>query len=135
MDLLYSVDSPEPEAVALRARALKECIEKLAPMAFELVRQRYHLGQLPEAIAAAVGWTPNSVRTSGYRLTERNDDTIELYEHSVDPMEYDSVAGLPEHDSTVNKLRAMLLVELGSLSPVKIIYATLASSCRAASGF
>lgn len=64
MDLLYTEDSPEPESVAHRTRALKDCIEKLAPKALELVHRRYHLGQLPEAIAAAVDWTPNSVRVA-----------------------------------------------------------------------
>ena len=64
MEMLYGGDTPEPESLAHRTRALKDCIEKLAPKALELIRRRYHLGQLPEAIAPAVGWTPNSVRVA-----------------------------------------------------------------------
>ncbi|GBL24745.1 hypothetical protein EMGBS6_15300 [Opitutia bacterium] len=30
----------------------------------DLIRRRYHLGQMPEDIAPAVGWTPNSVRVA-----------------------------------------------------------------------
>jgi hypothetical protein len=44
---------------------------------------------------------------------------VELYDHSVDPMEYHSIAGRPEHEATVKKLRAMLVAELGPLPPIK----------------
>jgi RNA polymerase sigma-70 factor (ECF subfamily) len=64
IDMLHGGDTPEPESLALRTRALKGCVEKLAPKTLELVQRRYHLGQLPEAIAGAIGWTPNSVRVA-----------------------------------------------------------------------
>ena len=64
MDMLYGGNVPEPESLGSRIRALKGCMAKLAPKAFELIRRRYHLGQVPEEIAKTVGWTPNSVRVA-----------------------------------------------------------------------
>ena len=64
MEMLYGEDGPTPEILGPRTEALKGCLGKLAPMAGDLIRRRYHLGQMPEAIAAAVGWTPNSVRVA-----------------------------------------------------------------------
>ena len=64
MEMLYGEEAPAPEMLGPRTEALKGCLGKLAPMAGDLVRRRYHLGQMPEAIAAAVGWTPNSVRVA-----------------------------------------------------------------------
>jgi RNA polymerase sigma-70 factor (ECF subfamily) len=57
-------DEPAPELLGPRTQALKRCLGKLAPTAADLIRRRYHLGQMPEDIAPAVGWTPNSVRVA-----------------------------------------------------------------------
>jgi len=64
MEMLYGGDSPPPEMLEPRTEALKVCLGKLAPKAADLIRRRYHLGQMPEDIAAVVGWTPNSVRVA-----------------------------------------------------------------------
>lgn len=64
MEMLYGEDGPEPEILGPRTQALKGCLGKLTPMAGDLIRRRYHLGQMPEVIAPAVGWTPNSVRVA-----------------------------------------------------------------------
>jgi arylsulfatase A-like enzyme len=65
------------------------------------------------------GGNGRTVRTLRYRLTERADGSIELYDHSSDPQEYHSVAGLPEQAVTVKRLRGLLLAELGPLPPSK----------------
>lgn len=64
LEMLYGGDSPPPEMLGHRTEALKGCLGKLAPKAADLIRRRYHLGQMPEDIAAVVGWTPNSVRVA-----------------------------------------------------------------------
>lgn len=64
MEMLYGGETVEPETLTLRTRALKDCLGRLAPKALELIRQRYYLGQMPEDIAPALGWTPNSVRVA-----------------------------------------------------------------------
>ncbi len=65
------------------------------------------------------GSNGRTVRTLRYRLTERFDGSVELYDHASDPLEYRSVAGLPENAGTVKRLAAMLLSELGPLPPRK----------------
>ena len=47
-----------------RVGEVEKRLGKLPPKAAELIRRRYHLGQLPEDIAPAVGWTANSVRVA-----------------------------------------------------------------------
>jgi RNA polymerase sigma-70 factor (ECF subfamily) len=64
MDMLYGEDAVTPEMLEPRTYALKRCLGKLAPKSADLIRRRYHLGQMPEDIAPAVGWTPNSVRVA-----------------------------------------------------------------------
>ena len=64
MELLHGETPAEPEDLERRTGALKACMGKLPPKAAELIRRRYHLGQLPEDIAPAVGWTANSVRVA-----------------------------------------------------------------------
>jgi RNA polymerase sigma-70 factor (ECF subfamily) len=64
MEMLYGEDGPTPEILGPRTDALKGCLGKLAPKAADLIRRRYHLGEMPEDIAPAVGWTPNSVRVA-----------------------------------------------------------------------
>lgn len=65
------------------------------------------------------GGNGRTVRTLRYRLTERTDGTVELYDHASDPLEYHSLAALPEHAATVKRLRGLLLAELGPLPPSK----------------
>lgn len=65
------------------------------------------------------GANGRTVRTTRYRLTERTDGTVELYDHATDPLEYRSIAALPENASTVQRLRGLLLAELGALPPSK----------------
>lgn len=64
IEMLYGGEAPEPESLIPRTSALKRCLEKLAPKALELIRRRYHIGEVPEDIASAVGWTPNAVRVA-----------------------------------------------------------------------
>ena len=64
VEMLYGEDGATPEMLEPRTQALKGCLGKLAPKAADLIRRRYHLGEMPEDIAAAVGWTPNSVRVA-----------------------------------------------------------------------
>jgi hypothetical protein len=59
------------------------------------------------------GANGRTVRTLRYRLTERNDGSVELYDHAEDPLEYRSVAEKPEHAGTVKRLRGLLSAELG----------------------
>ena len=65
------------------------------------------------------GGNGRTVRTLRYRLTERTDGTVELYDHASDPLEYHSLAALPEHAATVKRLSGLLLAELGPLPPSK----------------
>jgi RNA polymerase sigma-70 factor (ECF subfamily) len=64
LEMLYSEDAPLHDSLEPRTDALKNCLDRLTPKALELIRLRYHLGQLPEDIATTVGWTPNSVRVA-----------------------------------------------------------------------
>jgi len=64
LEMLYSEDASPPDNLEPRTEALKNCLDRLTPKALELIRLRYHLGQLPEDIATTVGWTPNSVRVA-----------------------------------------------------------------------
>jgi iduronate 2-sulfatase len=80
------------------------------------VREPKSIGK---AAAFCRGMNGRTVRTLRYRLTERADGSIELYDHSSDPQEYHSVAGLPEQAATVKRLRGLLLDELGPLPPSK----------------
>jgi uncharacterized sulfatase len=65
------------------------------------------------------GMNGRTVRTLRYRLTERTDGTVELYDHAKDPLEYHSIAALPENAATVQRLRGLLLAELGPLPSSK----------------
>jgi arylsulfatase A-like enzyme len=65
------------------------------------------------------GMNGRTVRTLRYRLTERSDGTVELYDHAKDPLEYHSIAALPENAATVQRLRGLLLAELGPLPSSK----------------
>lgn len=70
LEMLYGEDGPAPEILGPRTQALKHCLGKLPPKAADLIRRRYHLGQMPEDIAPAVGWTPNSVRVALSRVRQ-----------------------------------------------------------------
>jgi RNA polymerase sigma-70 factor (ECF subfamily) len=84
LEMLYGSDSPATESMEHRTRALKNCLEKLAPKAMELIRLRYHLGQLPEAIASTVGWTPNSVRVALARARQTLRACVDRSLHTVE---------------------------------------------------
>jgi len=47
-----------------RVEALRRCLDRLAPRAKDLIRRRYHRAQMPQQIAAEVGWTVNAVRVA-----------------------------------------------------------------------
>lgn len=70
-------------------------------------------GQAGKEAAFCRGANGRTVRTLRYRLTERSDGSVELYDHAEDPSEYRSVAEKPEHAGTVKRLRALLSAELG----------------------
>jgi RNA polymerase sigma-70 factor (ECF subfamily) len=84
LEMLHGGDSPIPESMERRTRALKDCLEKLAPKALELIRLRYHLGQLPETIASTVGWTPNSVRVALARARQTLRTCVDRSHHTMD---------------------------------------------------
>jgi arylsulfatase A-like enzyme len=65
------------------------------------------------------GANGRTVRTLRYRLTERTDGSVELYDHASDHLEYHSLAALPEHAATVKRLRGLLLAEMGPPPPLK----------------
>ncbi len=64
LEMLYGEDGPAPEMLEPRTQALKGCLGKLAPKAADLIRRRYHLGEMPEMIAERIGWTPSAVRVA-----------------------------------------------------------------------
>ncbi len=77
LQLLHPDDGADAEGLERFATALKECMGKLPPKAGDLIRRRYHLGQMPEEIAPAVGWTPNSVRVALSRARKTLRDCVE----------------------------------------------------------
>lgn len=60
-----------------------------------------------------------TVRTQRWRLTERRDGTVELYDHSTDEAEYYNLITNPEHAPLVKRLHGMLEVEFGSQAVIK----------------
>lgn len=77
LEMLYGEEAPPSELLGPRTEALKRCLGKLAPKAADLIRRRYHLGQMPEDIAPAVGWTPNSVRVALTRARQNLRSCVE----------------------------------------------------------
>lgn len=55
---------PEEAFFDARLRALRGCLEGLAPRAQEIVRLRYHGERGPEEIARLLAWTPNAVNVA-----------------------------------------------------------------------
>jgi RNA polymerase sigma-70 factor (ECF subfamily) len=54
----------EAEAVAIRARHLAVCLDKLAPRARQIVDERYARNRSIEEIAQIVRWRPNPVKVA-----------------------------------------------------------------------
>lgn len=77
MNMLYGGEETAPELLEPRTQALKDCLGKLSPKAGELIRRRYHLGEMPEDIAQSVGWTPNSVRVALTRARHALRDCVD----------------------------------------------------------
>jgi len=84
LEMLYSEDAPLHDSLEPRTDALKNCLDRLTPKALELIRLRYHLGQLPEDIATTVGWTPNSVRVALTRAREILRTCVERTLHTAE---------------------------------------------------
>lgn len=81
------------------------------------VRDAKSPGKLAAFCRGANGRT---VRTPRYRLTERSDGSVELYDHAVDPGEYRNVAANEGNSAVVKRLQGLLLNELGPMpSPRK----------------
>ena len=64
IELLHAGESVDESQWQPRVDALRRCLDRLAARAKELVRRRYHGAQMPEQIAAEIGWTVNSVRVA-----------------------------------------------------------------------
>ena len=62
MELVHGDDQLDFEEYQRRVAILQQCMDKLAPRARELVMRRYHAGEMPAQVAAAIGWTANAVR-------------------------------------------------------------------------
>lgn len=77
LQMLHPEEETDTEGLERFADALKECMGRLPPKAGDLIRRRYHLGQMPEEIAPAVGWTPNSVRVALSRARKTLRDCVE----------------------------------------------------------
>ena len=56
-----------------------------------------------------------TVRTHDWRLTERNDGSSELYDHSKDHLEYYNVIATPAHAPAVKQLHELLETEFGPM--------------------
>jgi RNA polymerase sigma-70 factor (ECF subfamily) len=55
---------PEAAIGRERSRALRGCLERLAPRAMEMVRLRYYAGLAPQEVARQLGWKPNAVNVA-----------------------------------------------------------------------
>lgn len=65
-----------------RVSALRGCLTELAPKAHELIRLRYHAGQMPELIAVEIGWTVNAVRVALTRARNALRECLEQRERT-----------------------------------------------------
>ena len=64
IELLYPVEAVDESDWQERVEHLRRCLERLAPRAKELIWRRYHGAQMPEQIAAGIGWKVNAVRVA-----------------------------------------------------------------------
>jgi RNA polymerase sigma-70 factor (ECF subfamily) len=62
IELLHAAEPVDESRWQQRVDALRRCLDRLAPRAKELVWRRYHGAQMPEQIAAGIGWTVSAVR-------------------------------------------------------------------------
>jgi len=74
-----------------------------------LLRNPTGAGKPAAFIAMPKGWgNGRSVRTARFRYVERNDGSIELYDHASDPDEYHNVAADPAHAGVIREHSALL---------------------------
>lgn len=64
IELLHATELVDGSDWQDRVEALRRCLDRLAPSAKDLIWRRYHGAQMPQQIAAAVGWTVNAVRVA-----------------------------------------------------------------------
>jgi len=64
IELLHAPEAMDGSEWQDRIDALRRCLGRLAPRAKELIWRRYHGSQMPEQIAAGIGWTVNAVRVA-----------------------------------------------------------------------
>lgn len=64
IELLHGTETVDGSEWQQRVEALRRCLDRLAPRAKELIWRRYHRAQMPERIAADIGWTANAVRVA-----------------------------------------------------------------------
>jgi RNA polymerase sigma-70 factor (ECF subfamily) len=69
LELLHS-ESPTVDHLESQINRLKDCLQRLAPRARELVMLRYHAAEMPEAIAKKLNWTVGAVRVALSRAKE-----------------------------------------------------------------
>jgi RNA polymerase sigma-70 factor (ECF subfamily) len=60
-------DAPDPESIALRERALANCLEKTTPRLRDLLWRRYSSRQSSDEMAAALGMTSPAVRMALFK--------------------------------------------------------------------
>ena len=77
IELLYPAEAVDESEWQQRVEDLRRCLDRLAPRAKELIWKRYHGAQMPEQIAAGIGWKVNAVRVA---LTRARDVLRECLE-------------------------------------------------------
>jgi arylsulfatase A-like enzyme len=74
-----------------------------------LLRNPASAGKPAAFIAMPKGWgNGRSVRTVRFRYVERNDGSVELYDHASDPDEYHNVAADPAHAAVIREHAVLL---------------------------
>jgi RNA polymerase sigma-70 factor, ECF subfamily len=65
-EVIESLAAPLPEEGFFESRleGIRECLEKLAPRAREMIRLRYHGEHTPEEIAQLLDWKPDAVNVA-----------------------------------------------------------------------
>jgi RNA polymerase sigma-70 factor (ECF subfamily) len=64
IELLHAGEAVKESEWGRRVEALRRCLGRLTPRTKELIWRRYHGAQMPQQIAAGVGWTVNAVRVA-----------------------------------------------------------------------